>query len=1050
MLPGFYDNAIVRAALRRPIAMLMVLASALVLGAIALARMPLELIPSGFSAPFLSVSVSYPDATARDIEEKITKPLEAAVSTTPGIDQIISNSTAGSAQVTMVFAGEVDMDVAYRQVRDRINRVRGDLPSDIKEIRIRKESGESIPVAFYGVVWDEELADPMRVIDEHLVRPIERIDGVGLVNMWGRVDPQVQIDVDRAAAESAGVNMVTLVGALARANFTLASGRVTEAGDTLLLRSVASFRTPEEIGAIMIRADGLRLRDVATVTLGPPELTRYDRYNGKPATVMFVVKESQANTVEICDRIKAAVAAAVAHPDLQGVQVDAVFIQGDMIRYSLDQVVGSGIQGGWLALLVLVFFLRRLLITIVIALSIPLSLFLALPVMYFTGQSINLVSLVGLMICVGLVVDNSVVVAENVARFRRRGLGPYAAALQGAGEVALAMTLATLTTVIVFLPASLLSEGPTQFFMVRMVTPVCVSLLASLFVALVLVPMASATLLADDGPGRRGRVRLSARIDRLLERALGWLYARTMGWLNEAYGRLLRVVLRRRMDVIVLSLLALGSTAIPFMNVRCASGQQFGSRRITVNYSMPAETTLEEAHAFFLGIEVLLGERKADYHVAGQYVGFDENTGTVQIFFDPPQPGEPPFEEFAKELAGSLPSKPGWKKTSQFAESDGARDDAFRVSIYGDDHDLLADTREALQERLLEVEGVLGVRGGAEDTRRRDELALSIDRAMSERFGVSADALANTVAYAIRGAPLPRFHTAEKELDVRIRYRAEDRKNVDEILGWTVPARQGGSVPISVLADKRTGRGEASLQRVNKRVGVAIRLELSNEDRAGTIARIREVMANYRLPEGLSFDADAEATAIDDMARDLMGAMGLGTIFILLVMGFLFESFVLPLAVLPSIPLSFVGVWWFLYATGEHIDPLAGIGIVLLLGVVVNNAIVLIDFVNVARQQGLDRTEAIVQAGRLRFRPIMMTSLTTIGGLLPLAMTEPTGEGIAYQAFGQALLGGMSTATVLTLVVVPVTYCYLDDLRTAMGTWWQRIVRVGQRPPPPG
>jgi HAE1 family hydrophobic/amphiphilic exporter-1 len=1046
MIPGFSDNAVVRMSLRRPIAMMMALFSALVLGAIALGRMPLELIPSGFSAPFLSVTVQYGDATARDIEEKITRPLETAIATTPGIDQIVSTSTAGSARVMLVFESDVDMDVAYRQVRDRINRVRPDLPSDVKDIKIRKESGESIPVAFYGVLWDDDIADPMEVIDDHLVRPIERIDGVGLVNMWGRTDPQVMIDVDRARAEAAGINMVTLVGSLGRANFTLASGALEDGGKTLLLRSVAAFQTPEEIAAIMIRADGLRVGDIAEVRLGQPERTRYDRYNGKPSAVLFVVKESQANTVEISERIKEAVERARAHPDLQGVEVVEVFIQGDMIRYSLDQVVSSGIQGGYLALIVLIFFLRRVRLTLVIAASIPLSLFLALPVMYFTGQSINLVSLVGLMICVGLVVDNSVVVAENIARFRRRGMGPYAAALQGAGEVALAMTLATLTTVIVFLPASLLSEGPTQFFMVRMVTPVCVSLLASLFVALVLVPLASATLLSDEGTGGPlARWPALMRLDQAWKRWMGRVYDATMGWVNEAYGRLLRVVLRRRMDVIVMSLLALASTAIPFANVRCASGEQFGTRRVEIKYTMPADTTLDEANAFFLELEAILAAEGDQWHVAGYWSGFDESTGTMSVFFDKPKPGDPPFEEFAKELAARLPTKAGWRKTSAFGESDGARDDSYRVSIYGDDHDQLAATREQIEDGLLQIEGVIGVRGNGEELRRREELALSIDRAMSERFGVSADGLANTVAYAIRGAPLPRFHTPAKELDVRIRYRAEDRSDVDEILGWTVSTRQGGSVPISVLADKTIARGESSLQRVNKRVGTTIRLELANEDRVATEARIRKYIDAYRLPEGLSFEAGGDQQAINDMARDLIGAMGLGTIFILLVMGFLFESFVLPLAVLPSIPLSFVGVWWFMYLSGSNIDPLAGIGIVLLLGVVVNNAIVLIDFVNVARQQGLSREEAIVQAGRLRFRPIMMTSLTTIGGLLPLAMTAPTGEGIAYQGFGQALLGGMTTATILTLVVVPVTYCYLDDLREAAGVWWRRIMRLGRR-----
>lgn len=1045
MVRGFFNNAIVRFALARPIAMLMMLASALVLGAIALVRMPIELIPSGFSAPFLSVSVAYPDATARDIEEKITRPVETAIATTPGIAEIVSTSTAGSSRVMLVFDADVDMDVAYRQVRDRVNRVRSDLPTDVKDVKIRKESGESIPVAFYGVLWDEDIADPMGVVDEHLARPLERIDGIGMVDMWGRAQPQVMIDVDRSRAEAAGIDMVTLVGALSRSNFTLASGNIEDGGKTLLLRSVAAFRTPEEIAGIMIRSDGLRLSDVAEVRLGPPEVTRVDRYNGKPAAVLYAVKESQANTVEICDQVKATVAAAKLRPEMAGIEVVEVFIQGDMIRYSLDQVVGSGIQGGYLALVVLIFFLRRVGITLVIAASIPLSLFLALPVMHFTGQSINLVSLVGLMICIGLVVDNSVVVAENIARFRRRGMGPYAAALQGAGEVALAMTLATLTTVIVFLPASLLSEGPTQFFMVRMVTPVCVSLLASLFVALLLVPLCSATMLADPNIGHLARWPMLARFDAAWKAALGRVYDATMGWLNHAYGRLLRVILRRRMDVIVGSLLALASTAIPFTQVQCASGENFGTRRIEVHYSMPSDTTLAEASAFFLELEAILEREGEQWKVKGYWAGFDEASGKMEIFFNPPAPDDPPFEPFARELAERLPNKAGWKKTTEFGESDGARDDSFRVSIFGDDHEQLALTREHLEAQLVAIEGVIGVRGASDELRRREELALSIDRDMSERFGVSAQALGNTVAYAIRGAPLPRFHTPERELDVRIRYRVEDRSEVDEILAWTVGSRQGGSVPISVLAEKTITRGESALQRVNKRVGAAIRLELDDADRTATVARIREHLRGYRLPEGLSFQADAESQEMDDMARDLMGAMGLGTIFILLVMGFLFESFVLPLAVLPSIPLSFVGVWWFMYAADAKIDPLAGIGIVLLLGVVVNNAIVLIDFVNQARAQGMSREEAIVQAGRLRFRPIMMTSLTTIGGLLPLAMTEPTGEGIAYQGFGQALLGGMTTATLLTLLVVPVTYCYLDDLREAAAVWWRRILAVGRR-----
>jgi HAE1 family hydrophobic/amphiphilic exporter-1 len=584
--------------------------------------------------------------------------------------------------------------------------------------------------------------------------------------------------------------------------------------------------------------------------------------------------------------------------------------------------------------------------------------------------------------------------------------------------------------------------------MVRMVTPVCVSLVASLFVALVLIPLSSATLLAGADEARAPRTGWKASLDRIddaWKRGVGWLYEQTMGRLGRAYVALLRFVLRRRFDVVVVSLLAMGSMVVPAMNVQCNSGNEFGTRNITVRYSMPSDTTLEEANAFFEKIEDRIANLPEDSKVDGAYVGFDKESGQVQVFFEPPEPGEPDFETVATELANSFPTPPGWRKRSQFGDADGGRDDSFPVVIYGNEHERVQDAREVLEEQLLGIEGVIGIKQFGSDDRRRNELALSIDRTMSERFGVSGQVVANTVAYAIRGTPLPRYHTDEREVDVRLRYREDDRRNVDQLLGYRVPSVSGTTVPISVLAEKEIRKGEARLTRSNKRVGALIRLELDPDQRTVAAKRVVKYLNEYELPEGLSFDADREQQSVDDMQRDLMGAVLLGAIFIFLLMGFLFESVVLPMSVLPSIPLSFVGVWWFLFITGEHIDALAGIGIVLLLGVVVNNAIVLIDFVNQARADGLERDAAIVAAGELRFRPIMMTALTTIGGMLPLAFSAYTGEGIPYGPFGKALVGGMTTATVLTLVVVPVTYTYLDDFRAAAMRWVRALWKLVSR-----
>jgi HAE1 family hydrophobic/amphiphilic exporter-1 len=760
--------------------------------------------------------------------------------------------------------------------------------------------------------------------------------------------------------------------------------------------------------------------------------------------VLFVLKESQANTVEVCDRIRAAVDAAKATPGLHGFLVEDIFMQGDAIRYSLNQVGSSGAQGGILAIFVLLFFLRRVRLTLLIAASIPLSIFLALPFMYFAGQSINLVSLLGLMICVGLVVDNSVVVAENIEHYRGRGMKPYAAALHGASEVALPITLATLTTMIVFAPAALLSSGPTQFFMIRMVTPVCVSLLASLFVALALVPMASAVAFNDATPllASRRWLRPILLVDQTWKRWMTTVYEASMGKVNRMYGRLLRVSLRRRMDVVVPSLIMfLMTVAGPMMQVPFSSGENMGTRNFFAYYSMPGDVTKEEADAFFHEVENTLTENKDEYRIAGQYIGFDGSFAQVQVFFEKQEEGERPFKEVRQEVYDKMPNRPGWVKEARFGGSDGTQDDAFMVTLYGDDHQTVQDAKEELEQALLSQPGVVGISSRGGDSLRREELQLSVDRTMTERFAVSAGTIANTVAYAIRGQLLPRFQSPseDREINVRIRYRKEDREQLSQLLEFKVLSDRGKIVPVNVLTATGLRKGETALVRNDKRVAALIRLELEKDDRLATEESLRAFLKNYELPSGLSFDADRNTRESDDLASDMIGAMVLSTIFIFLLMGFLFESFILPMSVLPSIPLSFIGVWWFLMFTGSPIDSLAVIGILLLLGVVVNNGIVLVDFINSARVAGLSREEAIVQAGMQRFRPIMMTALTTVGGMIPLAFSTPTGEGLNYGPFGKTLVGGMTTATILTLVVVPVSYTYFDDLRIAAAEWARRI-----------
>ncbi len=1040
-------NPIVRLALTRPITMLMIFLSVMVLGTIAVLNIPLELIPSGASAPFLSVEVPYSNATAQDVEDKITRPLEQELATTPRIDEISATSSSNRARVNMIFEQDADMDVAYREVRDRIARVRPDLPDDVKQVNIQKQSADNIPVVFYGVTWPEGLDNPQDLLERHLMRRLERLEGVGLVSAWGQEDREIRIEVDRELAEAANLNIFEIAQKLGQSHFNLASGELEEREGKYLLRSLAEYRTTQELENVVVGPNDLRLDDVADVLYEFPEQDRYDRYNGQESMALFVIKESQANTVEVCERIKAEIEAAKRDPALAVFTIEPIFVQGDTIITSLDQVVDSGVQGGILAVFVLLLFLRRLRLTVIIALSIPLSIFMALPFMYFSGQTINMVSLIGLMICIGLVVDNSVVVAENIAYYRGRGVSRFAAALHGASEVALPVTLATATTMVVFLPATLIASGSLQFFLIRMVTPVCVSLLASLFVALILIPMAVAFVLERDvfqdvQPGSFKYTLL--KLDRWWKAKLGWVYEITFGKLQALYGRLLRASLRGRMNVVVISLLAMASLAVPMnpkTGVQMEVENEMGGRQIRISYTMPQDVTLEEADAFFRDLEAWFASKREEWNVGGEFVQIEPGFASVQLFFDPPRDGDPPFREVGQQIFDQLPVPPGWSKRSNFAESDGARSSQFPVFIYGDDHASVQNVKDELLPLLEQVDGVVSVLGNSRDDSQREELALSLDPVMAERLGVSAGLVGNTVAYALRGNPLPRFHGEDREIDVWIRYQEEDREELKDLLEFKVPTRSGDPVPIRTLTNKSVTEGETVLVRNNKRVAALIELEIDPERRQEAIANVQAFLQQYELPPGVSFDSDTESRDLGEQNRNLMLALILACVFIFLIMGFLFESFVLPLSVLPSIPLSFVGVWWFLYLTKSSLDMLAGIGLLLLLGVVVNNAIVLVDFINGARAQGLDREEAIVQAGLQRFRPIFMTALTTVGGMIPLAFSEPPAEGIPYGPFGKTLVGGMTTSTILTLVVVPVSYTAFDDLREKVQAWFARTFR---------
>jgi HAE1 family hydrophobic/amphiphilic exporter-1 len=1020
------EEALPRFSLERRIGVLVLLASLVVVGVVATVGIPLELIPSGFSPPFLGVSVPWADAPAEDVLEKVVKPLEEELSTVRGIDRLNSFSTTGFGRVFMSFKSGTDMDVAYREVRDRVERARVLLPDDADRVYIRKEDQSGIPVFVMGLAVDPGLTDPYNLIQNEVVMRLERLDGVASVEVNGLLEKEIFIELDRERTEASGLNVYQLAQRLRRDNFTMASGDVRAGDKKLLLRSVARFRDIEQVRNIKV-APRVRLGDVAEVAYKPPEQKFRVRANSRPAVALVVFKEGQANTLAVARAVRAEMHRLEQIPRLQRILFVSLFDQGQVILESLNTLVASGRIGALFAALVLFFFLRRVRLTAIITLSIPVSLLVALTVMYFAGESLNILSLLGLMISVGLLVDNSVVVAENIHRLNREGHPRREAAIRGTGEIALAITTATLTTIVVFLPVSLV-EGEAQFFLLRLSLPISVALLGSLVVAGVFVPL-SVYLTLKNGGKERPRPRYDAVMG-VLERA----YEASLGRLNRGYTRVLAVFLRRRLDLVMVLVAVFAVTALVAMKkVKVVEVQEEERSGFEIDVRLPESTTFEEAEAFFLECEKVVEKSKDELGLSGWFVFHRPTYGEVQGFFNNPRTTDLSPRQVTEKVMERLPKRPGVKLyTGQERQQEEKGEQVHVVRLFGDDAELLERTADSLEGLFTRLPGVLGLKV-AEDP-APSELGLVIDRERAQQQGVNPQVVAGVVGYALRGQELSRYRTGDRDIPVRIRFREDDRETLRQLKGFYVPTGTEGSyVPLSAVANVSFLAASRRIWREDKRTARTITLELEHGREDEARGHIFTLQNQLQLPEGVRFGETRDTSSAEEDLAALRFAASLSVVFIYLLMGFLFESFILPLSIICTIPLAGIGVAWIHYALGYNLDFLGVVGIVLLIGVVVNNGIVLIDYANRLRAEGMERTEALLTAAERRFRPIMMTALTTVCGMVPVTLSGATSIGLSYTSFGLTLIGGLTTATLLTLLVVPVFYTFFDDAQLVTG-----------------
>ncbi len=1028
-----HEQILPRFSLQRRITVLVLLATTLVVGVISTLGIPLELFPRGYTPPSLNVRAIWSDAPSQEMLDKVSLPLEEELSTVPGLDQVVTFATTGFSRVFLSFKLGTDMDVAYREVRDRVERAKARMPDDVDRVMIHKEDTGAFPVYGIGLAIDPALVDAYDLIQNEIILPLQRLDGVASVNAQGLEEKEILIELDRKLVAANGLNIYQLGQELGEDNFTLASGHVLAGGRKLLLRSVAKYPSVEALENRLV-GPSVRLKDVATIRYQEPEKRYRARIGGQPAIALMVFKEGDANGIDVADKLNVAVEEIRSNPRLSLITIEPFLDQGAIIRESLNTLLSSGAIGGVLAVMVLFFFLRRFRLTLIITLSIPLSLVIGLTAMYFAGETLNILSLLGLMISVGLLVDNSVVVAENIFRLHRKGLPRRQAAIQGAGQISLAIIMATLTTVIVFLPVSLV-EGQGQFFLMRLAIPITVSLVASLLVALVFVPLSVYLTLGQQTGDRVNG--LGERVRKTLHQLYDW----TLGPLNLAYSRLLRFFLRRRFDMLMLVLATVALTvAVPFQQVELVDVQDEERGFFEIDVTLPQTTTMEEAEAYFDVVETWLEDNEERLDLDNFFIFHREASGEVQGWFNRPRTNEMSPRAAIEEVMASLPDKAGVRVfTGQERDSEATSQNVHQLTLFGEDAEQLESLAEDLEPVFVELPGVLGIKKSGD--RPADEIALVVDRDRAQRLNINPEVVAGVVRNSLRGRALPKFYRDGREIPVRIRFQEADRESLDELYNFDVPTMEGDVVSLaSVTAAERLDAPKRIFRR-DKRVARTITMELEEGQEGVARAAIIRAAARLELPEGISFGSVNRGLSEQQANNQAMiFAMLLSIVFIYLLMGFLFESFILPVSIICTILLAAMGVFWTHYIFGYDLDGLGLVGIVLLIGVVVNNGIVLVDYINRLRAAGQCRTEAVVLAAERRFRPIMMTALTTIGGMVPLTISGTTSIGISYTSFGLTLIGGMTFSTFLTLLVVPVAYTAFEDLGKLLSKMMHRAI----------
>ncbi len=1021
--------SISRFTVHRPVLTLMVTLIVALLGFSALLRLPVDLMPD-ISYPTLTVSTSYGNTSPEIVEQLITRPIEQALSALPGVEEISSTSSEGQSRVRLSFAWGTDLDAVTADVRDRLDRIISRLPEDADRPRIFKLDDSAAPILSLGVYGDIDPIYLRELIEDQVSYRLERVPGVASVEIWGGVETQVEVQVSPERLRALGIPLDQVVSRIKTGNEEAPIGTRYQNTYQIPLRTVGNYRSMEDIRNIVVAArstGSIRVSQIARVEEVPIQQSRISRIDGREGIRLSVSKQSGKNTVEVAKGLREEIKRI--NQDFPQIRVVVLMDSSRYIQDAIGNVGTSAIYGGLIALLVLLFFLRNLGSSLIVAITIPISIIATFALIYFSGFTLNMMSLGGLALGVGMLVDNSIVVLENIYRLRESGDPPMDAAVNGSGEVTAAIIASTLTTLVVFLPLIFI-EGVSGVMYKELALVVSFALLCSMVSALTLVPMLAARLLHPAPIDKNGKERS------LIRKTLAWM-GKSLEILEKGYLKILGNALSHPFIVLGAAALVLGACflLVPYIGSELMPASDQGQVRVSAELEIG--TRLEVTDALvkqYIEPVVMREVPEAENFLTSVGGGSSSRSAQVNINLKPRSERIRSDEEIAADLRRKLVDIPGATirvRTGQMmflrrlGSSSGER---LSVEVRGFDLETADSLAKRIQKAVEPIEGVTDVVLSRESGSPEEHFV--VDRERAADLNVTVSAISSTLRTAFTGTTAGTFKRGGREYDIVVKLANSEYLSPPEIMDLTISNGTGVPIALRSLVKVEPTTGPQRIERRNQERVITVNVNISGRDMGSVAEDIRTAVQHIPIPRDFSIQLIGDYEEQQKSFRELLFSVALSLLLVYMVMASLYESFKDPFIIMFSVPLAAIGVLLMLFLTRTTFNIQTGIGALMLGGIVVNNAIVLVDHINLLRyRDGLALREAIEEAGRRRLRPILMTASTTIFALIPLALGM--GEGGELQApLARTVIGGLLSSALITLVVVPSIYYLIEHRRS--------------------